>query len=425
MSSCMTPSQIKAIHQAADRYEPHMVGFLRELIAIPSESAHEKAVIERIRAEMQAVGFDEVRVDGMGNLLGRIGNGKTVVAIDTHVDTVGIGNRDEWQRNPYAATLENGIIYGRGASDQKGPMASMVYAGRMIKDLDLLDDYTLYIVASVQEEDCDGLCWQYLIREDGLRPDVVVISEPTNLNVYRGHRGRVEIEVTTRGKSCHASAPERGVNAVCNMVPIISEIQQLNERLATDAFLGKGTVAVTHIGCQTPSLNAIPPQCSVYLDRRLTLGEDKQAAVRQVEEAVQRSGMEAAVSVPTYRRPSYTGLVYPTEKYFPPWVLEEDHPAVQSAVDAYQMLFNAQPHVGRWVFSTNAVSITGMFGIPSVGFGPGDEIYAHTVDEQMPVDHLIKAAAFYASFPKQFAHGRQQEARAGERTTGKRNLQRL
>ncbi|HEY5595739.1 MAG TPA: YgeY family selenium metabolism-linked hydrolase, partial [Candidatus Bipolaricaulota bacterium] len=418
-------SQVQAVHQAAQHYEPHMVGFLRELIAIPSESAREKAVIERIRAEMQAVGFDEVRVDGMGNLLGRIGNGKTVVAIDTHVDTVGIGNRDEWQRNPYAGALENGIIYGRGASDQKGPMASMVYAGRMIKELDLLDDYTLYIVASVQEEDCDGLCWQYLIREDGLRPDVVLISEPTNLNVYRGHRGRVEIEVTTRGKSCHASAPERGVNAVCNMVPIISEIQQLNERLAADPFLGKGTVAVTHIGCQTPSLNAIPPQCSIYLDRRLTLGEDKQTAVRQVEEAVQRSGMEAAVSVPTYRRPSYTGLVYPTEKYFPPWVLEEDHPAVQSAVDAYQTLFNAQPHVGRWVFSTNAVSITGMFAVPSVGFGPGDEIYAHTVDEQMPVEHLVKAAAFYASFPTHFVHGRKREARSGERTTGKWDLQRL
>lgn len=416
MNPCMTPSQIQAVHRTAQRYEPDMVRFLRELIAIPSESAHEKAVIDRIRAEMQSVGFDEVRVDGMGNLLGRIGNGKTVVAIDTHVDTVGIGNRDEWQRNPYAATLENGVIYGRGASDQKGPMASMVYAGKMIKELDLLDDYALYIVASVQEEDCDGLCWQYLIREDGLRPDVVVISEPTNLNVYRGHRGRIEIEVTTRGKSCHASAPERGVNAVCNMVPIISEIQRLNERLAGDAFLGKGTVAVTHIGCQTPSLNAIPPQCSVYLDRRLTLGEDKHTAVRQVEEAVQRSGMEAAVSVPTYRRPSYTGLIYPTEKYFPPWVLEEDHSAVQSAVNAYQALFDARPHVGRWVFSTNAVSITGMFGIPSVGFGPGDEIHAHTVDEQMPVDHLVKAAAFYASFPKHFVRGRKQDVASSKRS---------
>jgi len=401
-----SPSQTQAIRRAAARHEPDMVQFLRELIAIPSESGQERAVIQRIAGEMESVGFDEVDIDPMGNLLGRIGDGRRVVAIDTHVDTVGVGNLSEWARDPYGAVLEDGIIYGRGASDQKGPMASMVYAGKMIKALGLEDDYTLYIVATVQEEDCDGLCWQYIVNEDGVRPDVVVITEPTNLNVYRGHRGRIEIEVSTKGKSCHASAPERGVNAVCNMMPVIQEIVQLNERLKHDPFLGKGTVAVTHIGCDTPSLNAVPSHCSIYLDRRLTAGEDRELAVREVEDAVRRAGIEASVTVPRYNKPGYTGLVYETEKYFPSWVVAEEHPAVQTAVGTYRELFDSEPHVGRWVFSTNAVSITGMYGIPSVGFGPGDEIYAHTVDEQMPVEQLVKAAAFYAAFPKQFVqHG--------------------
>lgn len=404
MSEVFSADQIQAVQQEVKKYEADIVRFLQELIAIPSESAGEKKVIERIAEEMKSVGFDEVKIDPMGNLLGRIGNGKKIVAIDTHVDTVGIGNRDEWARDPYAAVLEDGIIYGRGASDQKGPMASMVYAGKIIKELDLLDDYTLYMVASVQEEDCDGLCWQYIINEDQLKPEVVVITEPTNLNVYRGHRGRMEIGVTTTGKSCHASAPERGVNAIYKMTPIIEEIQKLNDALREDDFLGKGTITVTYVECDTPSFNAVPPRCYIHLDRRLSRGETKEVALQEVEAAVKRAGVEAEVIVPTYARPSHTGLVYETEKYFPTWVLEADHLAVQSAVNTYEALFDSKPKVDKWVFSTNAVSITGMYGIPSVGFGPGDEIYAHTVDEQMPVDHLLKAAAFYAMFAKQYAH---------------------
>jgi len=233
-------------------------------------------------------------------------------------------------------------------------------------------------------------------------PDVVVITEPTNLGVYRGHRGRMEIGVATTGKSCHASAPERGVNAIYKMNPIIQEIEKLNDRLREDEFLGKGTVAVTYVECDTPSFNAVPPRCYIHLDRRLSRGETKESAVQEVQDAVRRAGVEAEVSVPMYDRPSYTGLSYPTEKYFPTWVLEEDHVAIQAGVKTYETLFNEPARVDKWVFSTNAVSITGMFGIPSVGFGPGNEIYAHTVDEQMPVDQLVKAAAFYATFSKQY-----------------------
>lgn len=404
MPQPLTAEQLQAVQQAAQAHQPQIVQFLREIIAIPSESSQEKAVVERIAREMQQVGFDEVTVDPMGNLLGRIGSGPRVVAIDTHVDTVGVGNRQEWPRDPYAAELVDGVIYGRGASDQKGPMASMVYAGKIIQELGLHDDYTLYMVASVQEEDCDGLCWQYIVNEDGIRPEVVVITEPTNLGVYRGHRGRMEIGVTTRGVSCHASAPERGENAIYKMTPVIRQIEALNARLREDDFLGRGTIAVTYIECDTPSFNAIPPRCTIHLDRRLSRGETKEIAVQEVQEAVRRAGVEAEVVVPRYAKPSHTGLVYETEKYFPTWVLEEDHLAVQSAVRTYEALFEKKPRVDKWVFSTNAVSITGMYGIPSVGFGPGNEIFAHTVHEQMPVKQLIQAAAFYATFAKQYVN---------------------
>jgi putative selenium metabolism hydrolase len=390
---------VARIQERARDYEGAMVSFLRELIAIPSESCQEGKVVERIRQEMERVGFDEVKIDPMGNILGRIGSGPRVIAMDAHVDTVGIGDPEEWELDPYKGKLEDGIIHGRGATDQTGAMASMVYAARIIKDLDLANDFTLYMVGSVQEEDCDGLCWQYIIREVGLKPELVVITEPTNLNIYRGHRGRMEIRVTTRGISCHGSAPERGENAVTKMAPIIAGIDELNGRLKDDPFLGKGTICVSYIECDTPSLCAVPDRCEIHLDRRLTFGEDKELALAQVREVCQAAGVEAEVRMHMYDTPSYTGLVYPTEKYFPTWVLPEEHVGVRSAVETYTQLFETPPKVDKWTFSTNGVSIMGLHGIPCVGFGPANEIYAHSVKDQVPVEHLVKAAQFYTLFP--------------------------
>jgi putative selenium metabolism hydrolase len=386
--------------ERAQFYEKEMIRFLRELVAIPSESCQEGRVIQHIRQEILKVGFDDVQIDPMGNILGRIGSGKTILAIDAHVDTVGIGNPEQWRHDPYEGKFEHGIIYGRGAADQEGAIPAMVYGAKIIKDLELEDDYTLYIVGSVQEEDCDGLCWQYIVNEDNIRPECVVITDSTDCRVLRGHRGRMEIGVTTQGISCHASAPERGENAIYKMTKIVQEIEQLNHRLRDHEFLGKGTIAVTYIDCKTASFNAVPDHCSIHLDRRLTVGDTKESAVNEVREAIHRAGVDAEITVPIYNSPSYTGLVYETEKYFPTWFLARTHPVVQSAVNTYEHLFNEPvDEVGHWTFSTNGVSLAGMMGIPCVGFGPGKEQHAHSVDDQVAVEQLVKAAAFYAAFP--------------------------
>jgi putative selenium metabolism hydrolase len=263
------PARLAALAQS---YQPDLVQFMRDLIAIPGESSHEGPVIQRIRQEMEKVGFDEVRIDPMGNILGRIGSGKHVIMMDAHTDTVGVGDPKEWAWDPYRGKVEDGFIYGRGAGDQRGGMASMVYAGKLIKELGLLGDYTLYVVGSVQEEDCDGLPWLYILKEDGIRPECVVLTEPTKLGIYRGQRGRMEIEVHLRGKSCHASAPERGDNPIYKMTRLVQEVEKLNTRLRDDAFLGKGTIAVTEIRSLSPSLCAVPGACSIHLDRRRSQG---------------------------------------------------------------------------------------------------------------------------------------------------------
>jgi len=397
------------IDRLARACTPDMVRFLRDMIAIPSESAGERDVVARIAAEMADAGFDEVKIDGLGNVLGRVGSGPVVIAIDGHVDTVGIGDPSAWTCDPYRGDLRDGIVYGRGASDQEAGIASAVYAGRILKELRMDDRWQLWVTGTVMEEDCDGLCWQYILREGVLKPEVVVITEPTNLGVYRGHRGRMEMEVRAPGRSCHGSAPERGINAVYRMASIVADIERLNDALAADAdaFLGKGSVTISEIRSTSPSLCAVADSCTIHLDRRLTRGETLERAVGQVEalDSVKRAG--ATVSVLDYARASYTGLTYPTKKYYPTWTVEPDQPAVTAAVSAATDALGCAPVVGKWVFSTNGVATCGMFGVPTVGFGPANEVHAHAPDDQCPVEHLTRAAAFYARFPGAYVAARQ------------------
>ena len=387
------------ILKQAEKYRPDISKFLRDMIAIPSESCQEKDVILRIKEEMEKVGFDKVEIDEMGNVLGYIGHGDHLIAMDAHIDTVGLGDEELWDFDPLEGYEDDEVVGGRGASDQEGGMASMVYAGKIIKDLGLEDDYTLVITGTVQEEDCDGLCWHYMIEEEDIRPEFVVITEPSSCNIYRGHRGRMEIKVTTHGVSCHGSAPSRGENAIYKMAPIINELKALNENLKYDEFLGKGTLTVSEIFFSSPSRCAVADGCSISIDRRLTAGESWEFALQQIRNLPSVKEAEADVEMYEYERPSYTGHTYPIESYFPTWVIEEDHPVCTTLVDSYEKLFDDEPLVDKWTFSTNGVSIMGRHGIPCIGFGPGHEDQAHAPNEKTWKDELVKAAAFYALIP--------------------------
>lgn len=386
--------------EKAESYKPQMSKFLRDMIAIPSESCGEELVIKRIAEEMESVGFDKVEIDPMGNVLGTIGKGSRLIAMDAHIDTVGVGNPENWDFDPYEGFEDEEVIGGRGASDQEGGMASMVYAGKIIKDLNLEDDYTLLVTGTIQEEDCDGLCWQYIVNESKIRPDFVVSTEPTSCQIYRGQRGRMEIKVDVKGISCHGSAPERGENAIFKMAPILMELQELHNNLKTDDFLGKGSLTVSEIFYTSPSRCAVADGCTISIDRRLTAGEDKELALDQIRNLPSAKKFNAEVSMYDYNRPSYTNLVYPTDCYFPAWVLEEDHIACKTLVETYQGLFQEKPLVDKWTFSTNGVSIMGLFGIPCIGFGPGHEDQAHAPNEKTWKSELVKAAAMYALIPK-------------------------
>ena len=389
----------KSIKLQAEGYENSMTKFLRDLIAIPGESCGEKDVINRIAQEMEMLGFDKVEIDGMGNILGYMGTGKTLIGYDAHIDTVGLGELSNWNFDPYKGYETDEEIGGRGASDQLGGIVSATYGAKIMKDLGLLsDEYTVLVTGTVQEEDCDGLCWQYIYNEDKVRPEFVVITEPTNGNIYRGQRGRMEIRVEVKGISCHGSAPERGDNAIYKMADILQEVRVLNDNLHYDEFLGKGTVTVSEIFFNSPSRCAVADMCAISLDRRLTDGETYQSALEEVRNLPFVKKYKAEVSMYKYERPSYTDLVYPTDCYFPTWVIPAEAPATKAMVEAYKGMYG-EPKVDKWTFSTNGVSIMGRFGIPCIGFGPGKEEEAHAPNEKTWKADLVRCAAVYAAMP--------------------------
>ena len=397
------------VNELSKKYEPRMTRFLRDMIAIPSESCQEEGVIKRIKKEMEDVGFDRVEIDKMGNVIGYMGNGPRLIAFDAHIDTVGVGERANWTFDPYQGYEDDETIGGRGTSDQEGGMASMVYGALIMKELGLIPkDFTVAMVGTVQEEDCDGLCWQYLIKEHGLKPEFVVSTEPTDGGIYRGQRGRMEIRVDVRGVSCHGSAPERGDNAIFRMGHILIELEELHKKLKDDPFLGKGSLTVSQIFYSSPSRCAVADGCSISIDRRLTMGEDKELALGQIRDlpSVRAAGDRVKVSMYTYEEPSWTGLVYPTDCYFPTWVLPKDDVVCKSAEDAYRKLFGKEGRTDKWTFSTNGVSIMGMFGIPVVGFGPGKEKEAHAPNEKTWKEDLVQCAALYAALPVAYAENK-------------------
>jgi len=384
------------INALSHKYSDYTAQNLSKLVKIKSTSMYEKDVQLELKRQMEEAGFDEVRIDGLGNVIGRIGNGKRILAIDGHMDTVDVGNPANWTFDPFSGEIKDGFVHGRGTVDQKGGPAAAVTSGRILKELGFDRDLTVLVVGSVMEEDCDGLCWKYLVEEENVRPDFAISTEPTNLNIYRGHRGRMEILVRFKGLSCHGSAPERGKNAIYMAARAALEIEKLNERLGTDEFLGKGSVTISEIKSGSPSLCAVADYAQFHLDRRLTWGETKESAVAEIQEIIK--DMDATVEVLHYEEVAYTGLKYGMEKYYPTWKIPADDKVVTTGVDAFTGLFGKDPIVDKWTFSTNGVTINGYYGIPIIGFGPGNEVLAHAPNEKVPVSDLVVASAFYAAY---------------------------
>ncbi|MFB6189692.1 MAG: YgeY family selenium metabolism-linked hydrolase [Halapricum sp.] len=382
------------------------IEFLQDLVAIPSATTvgeDEEAVAKRIKEEMEALDYDDAFIDDLGNVHGVIeGEEDGAVMFNSHIDTVGYGDREQWTHDPYSGDVEDGIMYGLGSADMKCAMAAMVYGGGALVALDLTPKHDVYVTGELMEEVCEGHAMRFVDEELDLDLQAVVIGEASEMNVKRGHRGRCELKIDLEGSSCHASAPERGINPLYHASTIVERIEELNEETNDHDFLGKGTIAATNLDVDTPSNNAVPAAATIYVDRRLTIGEDEDTVHAELQDAVDTAveqygdEVEASIETLTFDRPSWTGYEMESRKYFPTWLLEEDHPLVQDTYTVVDDILDTDVEITKWTFSTSGVYTNGIADIPTIGFGPSWEKYAHASDEQVQVDNLVKACDVYA-----------------------------
>ena len=392
--------QLTEIQNRVNRSREDIIQFMLEICEIPSMDSKIGPVGERVQSEMKKLGFDEVRFDKMGNTIGRIGDGKRVLVYDSHIDTVGVGDPTEWKWDPFKGKIENGVLYARGACDEKGSTPGMIYGLALARDLGLLDDWTIYYFGNM-EEWCDGIAPNTFVEIDPKeKPDFVVIGEPTKMLTYRGHKGRLEMIVKSKGRSAHAASNHLGDNAIYKLLPIIAGIRDLEPQLGDHPFLGHGKITVSDMLVQTPSINAVPDAAVIFIDRRMTFGETKEQVRAQVETLIPDEYKDTVkLEELFYNEPSYTGFVFPVDKYFPAWALEENHPLVLAGQEARKRIGLPEAASGKWNFSTNGIYWAGKAEIPSIGFGPGDEETAHTVNDSVSLEDMVKATEFYAILP--------------------------
>lgn len=404
-----------ALAEAAGRVHLHAAGvqqaqvaFLADLIRLQSYTGQEGPAVERTLVEMGRCGFAGVRTDSAGDALGSVGEGRYRVLYDAHLDENEVADAADWPHPPLKPTIVDGKLFGLGASDCKGGVATIVYGARLAAQLGLTADCTVTVKGSTLEEDAEGFAMRRLFTGDGFPlPHAVLLAEATDLTLRRGHRGRCEVKVRVPGKAAHASTPHLGENAILKARTVLDALAAMPERLPVDPVLGQGTQVVTMIASpHTP--NSVPAWCEITIDRRLTPGETPESVVAEIEGAL--AGQQAAVQVPLQPVTSWTGLDLSGPAFFPGWLLDEDDPLLVAGRLTCAALWGKAPRVDVWKFSTNGTYSGGVAGIPTLGFGPMEEPFVHTPQDQVDLAKLLKGAMFYALFPLAYSLVRRGDA---------------
>lgn len=384
------------ITRLAEDLRPDMIGFLKDLIRIQTYTGHETPAVVRTMEELKKIGCDDVWMDSAGNALGRIGKGNRIILFNAHLDTNEVSDASQWPHPPLEPVVENDILYGLGASDCKGGVAAIVYGAAILKKLGFLKDVSIVVMGATLEEDAEGFALRALVERDGLKPECVLLAEATDLSIRRGHRGRCEVHVRTKGKAVHASTPHLGENAIVKMADVIDALEGMQGSLPLHPIFGPGTQVISLInGPHTP--NSVPDWCEIALDRRLVPGETSESIVAGIRSVVGPFG--ASVEIPMQPVHTHTGLTLDGPAFYPGWLMDENDLVIQAGKQTYETLWQQPPKVDVWKFSTDGTYSAGVAGIPTMGFGPMEEPYVHTPFDQVNLKKLEKAAMFYALFP--------------------------
>jgi len=369
-----------------------LIEFTQSLVRIKSVSGQEGKIVTFIEKKMNALGYDEVIIDSMGNVVGRIGNGEKAIMFDSHIDTVEVKDEEKWDVPPFSGTIVDGRLYGRGSVDMKSGAAASIYAGAIAKNLGFDSGKAIYVSCSVLEEDCDGENLKHVFQELNFKPNYMIICEPSDNKISLGHKGKAQISIKTYGISAHGSAPEKGINAIYEMAEIIQRVEKTNAELMKKDG-PKGTLVMSRISSTGASLNAVPSECEAYLDRRMVPGETEDAIKKEMDQIIK--GKNATWEVGTLYRKSWTGMDITYEPFHLAWKIDLQHELTRACIAAYHENFGSDPaEYDFWDFSTNAVTPVSM-GIPTIGFGPGEYKLAHMYNEHCKVNQIIDACSFY------------------------------
>lgn len=400
----MRPELIERVKTLSGELTERRERFLADLIRVRSYTGQERAAVERTLAELRAIGCDDVWVDSAGNALGRIGAGPRVILYDAHLDTNEVADEREWPHPPLEPVIDGDAMFGLGASDCKGGVAAIVYGAAILAQLARetrqvsanLTDLSVVVMGATLEEDAEGFALRSLVERDGLRPEVVLLAEATDLTLRRGQRGRCEVRVRTEGRAAHASQPHLGESALLKMLPVIAALEGMNGKLPVDPIWGAGTQVVSLIeGPHTP--NSVPAWCEVAVDRRLTPGETPETVLAGIRAVVEPLG--ASARIPDQPVLTHTGQRLDGASFYPGWLLPEDHPLLAVGQATNCALWGEPARVDVWRFSTDGTYSAGAAGIPTLGYGPEEEQYVHTALDQVSLSKLRKASEFYALFP--------------------------
>ncbi|MDA3791181.1 MAG: YgeY family selenium metabolism-linked hydrolase [Desulfobacula sp.] len=381
------------IKSALEEIKSDLIEFAQELVKIKSYSGDEEKIIQFIKEKMIQLDYDDVVIDSMGNIVGRIGNGQQSIMFDSHIDTVEVKDFSDWIHPPFDGVIEDGRLHGRGSVDMKSSAAASIYAGAIAKKLGLIQDKTIYVSCTVLEEDCDGENLKQVFKELGFKPDYIIICEPSGNKLVTGHKGKAQVAIKTQGISAHGSAPEKGINAIYEMAQIIQRIEKTSASLMNDQGQ-HGTLVASRISSLSESLNAVPFECEIYLDRRMVMGETKETIKKEMDAII--AGRKASWEIGTLNRKSWTGMDIRYLPFHLPWKIDFDHELTKICFKAFNKAFGFDPELDYWDFSTNAVTTTAM-GIPTIGFGPGEYKLAHMVNENCQLSQIVDACNFYAT----------------------------
>lgn len=380
-------------HNTPGDIRERIAGSTLRLVATQSPPGHEGAVAGLVATEMERLGY-EVEVDALGNVVGVIGRSGPCVLIDSHMDTVGVTDERAWTHNPWGERV-GGRLYGRGTMDMKGALAASIHGIATLRDR--LTRGRVVVSATVAEEMIEGPATVEVARRVGA--DYVVICEASALNLVRGQRGRAEVRIEIHGRPTHSSRPELGVNAAQAMVDVAEALRSLEA--PSHPVLGKGILVLTDImSTPYPANSVVPDYCVATYDRRLVPGETEVSVLAPIRQIVDRAldplGATGEVSIAMDDLQTYTGARIEAPNFASAWFYESDEPIVATSLGALRGA-GIKAQLSHYAFCTNGSGTAGALGIPTVGFGPGDETLAHQHNEYVELEELVEAARGYAA----------------------------